>query len=527
MNAKHPIDELFARGLSDAEASPPPEVWQGIVRQRGWGHRTLLQLQRRWGVLSLLLLLLGGSVAGWIYAANSTPQASVATTPSATHAPVATPSASASTISTTTEEIAENASPETNTEAATATTTATKSTRNNGTPSEHRQATIHSSSPSRTTDPEIAEHTKVKTSTSVKTPERTINEGPHANVVVTLGVTTEAPSSSPKNDGSATKHESTATTEHTTTSPSAGTTQANKTEGSLPLLAAAMNTPERVAPSTSLESGTPTWLPARPIGLEPVLIAAEAAKGGTLVPYKQRKGLWSAGITGGFYSEERSWKGNDLELVDALNSTETPHYPYSVGLTLGREWHSGLNLLIGFDYAVARFDLTRTERTQEWTPTNTPAFVVLLDTMIVAYQSDTTILTLTETLRETNTRNTVTSFRIPLELGYSIDWRRWSFGLRAGPVAEFITSRSGLTLELQTGDSTSVQSIQVDKQRKSTIISGSVTPWIGFKLSEHWRIAAEGVYMRGFGELGASDAYVLPDRMGARLHLSYTLPFKR
>jgi hypothetical protein len=286
-----------------------------------------------------------------------------------------------------------------------------------------------------------------------------------------------------------------------------------------------MNTPANAAASSSIESGTPGWLPARPIGLTPALIAGTAVQGGTPTPYKPCNSCWSVGITGGFYSEERAWKGSDLVLVDALNGTETPHYPYSFGVTLGREWHSGLNVLVGFEYAVARFDLTRTERTQEWTPTNTP-FVVLLDTMVV-YQSDTTSLMLTESLRETRTRNTLTSFRIPLEVGYGLDWRRWSFGLRTGPVVEFITSRSGLTLDLQTSDSTAVQPIQVDRERKSTIINGSLTPWIGFKLTEHWRIAAEGTYMRGIGQLGGSDAYVLPDRLGARLHLTYTLPCKR
>ena len=35
MNGRHPIDDLFARGLRDAEATPPPAVWEGIVRERG------------------------------------------------------------------------------------------------------------------------------------------------------------------------------------------------------------------------------------------------------------------------------------------------------------------------------------------------------------------------------------------------------------------------------------------------------------------------------------------------------------
>ena len=59
MNGKHPIDDLFARGLRDAEAQPPPTVWEGIVRerdQRGAGKR-----RSRWGLAALLLLLLGAA----------------------------------------------------------------------------------------------------------------------------------------------------------------------------------------------------------------------------------------------------------------------------------------------------------------------------------------------------------------------------------------------------------------------------------------------------------------------------------
>ncbi|MFZ1658758.1 MAG: hypothetical protein WAT61_08070, partial [Flavobacteriales bacterium] len=64
MNERQPIDDLFARALRDAEATPPPRVWEGVARERGWAHVTLVRLQRRWGLLALLLLL-GGASAYW------------------------------------------------------------------------------------------------------------------------------------------------------------------------------------------------------------------------------------------------------------------------------------------------------------------------------------------------------------------------------------------------------------------------------------------------------------------------------
>jgi hypothetical protein len=44
MSERHPIDELFSRTLHDAEVTPPPAVWEGIVRERAkrrGGYRSL------------------------------------------------------------------------------------------------------------------------------------------------------------------------------------------------------------------------------------------------------------------------------------------------------------------------------------------------------------------------------------------------------------------------------------------------------------------------------------------------------
>src|SRR5690606_9443809 len=57
--SQHPIDELFARGLRNAEETPPPQVWEGIAQERSWAHLTLLHLRRKWGWLALLLLVGG------------------------------------------------------------------------------------------------------------------------------------------------------------------------------------------------------------------------------------------------------------------------------------------------------------------------------------------------------------------------------------------------------------------------------------------------------------------------------------
>lgn len=62
MNAKHPIDELFAQSLRDAEATPPSVAWQGIVLERHRRRRATMRQRRRTAFLLLVLLI--GSVAG-------------------------------------------------------------------------------------------------------------------------------------------------------------------------------------------------------------------------------------------------------------------------------------------------------------------------------------------------------------------------------------------------------------------------------------------------------------------------------
>ncbi len=69
MREKHPIDDLFRRVLRDAEAAPPPAVWEGVVRRRHWGHRLLLRLERRWGLAVFLLLLITAPLAWWAMSA--------------------------------------------------------------------------------------------------------------------------------------------------------------------------------------------------------------------------------------------------------------------------------------------------------------------------------------------------------------------------------------------------------------------------------------------------------------------------
>lgn len=74
MSGKHPIDELFAQALRDAEAQPPPAVWEGILRERGQRKGTSARYRRWWVYAAALLLLLGGA-GYWALKVNEEPHA--------------------------------------------------------------------------------------------------------------------------------------------------------------------------------------------------------------------------------------------------------------------------------------------------------------------------------------------------------------------------------------------------------------------------------------------------------------------
>lgn len=75
MKRRHPIDEIFRRGLADRSEEPPLHLWADIDRRRSAAHRRGLYWRRRRGVLLTgAAFLLMAFAAAWLLWPASAPQ---------------------------------------------------------------------------------------------------------------------------------------------------------------------------------------------------------------------------------------------------------------------------------------------------------------------------------------------------------------------------------------------------------------------------------------------------------------------
>ncbi|HEY0976543.1 MAG TPA: hypothetical protein VGE21_03665 [Flavobacteriales bacterium] len=499
MNGKHPIDDLFARGLSDAEATPPAAVWEGIVRKRGSGHRFALLLRRYWG-LGLLLLLLGGSATyalhlngkgGNAVATTDAPQPSTAARTTNAGVPAA-------------QEVAEAARP---------------------LPVEQPVGPISSTASGKGTAP-------------VATPAAAIGRPASAapgRSGSTPSTSASGPSPRPRTNASASLSatESDRTPERTPTKPSAvpadGASLTASTAPALrpeagPIATRYAAEPSLLDPSVDYFA---TPVQGRVVGLErPSLLGSPERASGT-AHYAPPKGTWWFGVFGGAYTEERSWTGGDADLREALERTEVPHYPLGVGIALGHAWPSGFHLGTGVELIRSRYDFRHDDR---FVTENTEVhnFVVALDANVLVNISD-TVVTTSETLVQQKAMNRYSTLRIPVEVGWQHTWRRWHYGIRGGAAVEHITQQGGYTLQRVpsgSSDATDIRSVDaLDGPRRTILLSGLVGLDLGYSLSENLVLGVTPTYAKGLTRLSSTpDPFTVPERIGIRVGLTYSIP---
>jgi hypothetical protein len=241
-------------------------------------------------------------------------------------------------------------------------------------------------------------------------------------------------------------------------------------------------------------------------------------------PYVLANADWWVALEVGRSKERRTWYGDDEDLVKALNATEVPHYAWSAGLLAGRSWRNGFGLSMGVAYQGSNQSFQFSgPATQEDTVLYFP-YLVTLDTEVFVSDVDTvpTYVTVQEQTKATNSFSVV---RVSAEGYWHANFRRWTIGPRLGLGTEFTTMRQGYTLD--NGSDTLMTVVNVADERYdtryATILTGLVGADIGFALTEHWGLWATPTYARGLANWGAGDApYMLPERLGLRLRLSYT-----
>lgn len=512
MSERRPIDELFARALRNAEATPPDRVWEGVVRDRGWAHLTLLRLQRRWGMLAVLLLL-GGASAYWgmggMNAERNTRSADRAALKSVTTQPdISIAPAEASEPSTKVAEARPSvpASPPASTldpksghgASATATMPVVAVSQRSVQPAkpalevhavpERKPVTHRINGPGTTAhlanEPDVLAIDHTPAAKAIPTSMHHPDPGQQHDVDLGTGIPTTEQGPAPGNTTTATTFE--------------WASSRAKASGDARFLRVRLPEFDRTPASAA-----PDMRPAP----------------GSAPPRR----TWWVAATAAQFRESRTWHGPDAPLVQGLQSTEVPHYPVGFGVLFGMGTRGGWGVATGLEYNAERYNYRHLDRFIQRNDSLVP-FVITFNDQVLESFSD-TLTTYDEEHRNVATENQYTTLRIPVEGSWHRAWHRWHFGVRTGLALEFNTQRAGSTLVESEGGAHSVDVNTAAGKRSTTLITGSMAADLGFGLTERLGLWASPTFAVGLLPLASGNdvPYAMPERFGVRLRLAYTL----
>lgn len=499
MREQHPLDDLFARGLRDAEATPSDAVWEAIVQERGWAHLALLRLRRRWGWLALMLLL-GGAAGYWGKGSPGEEHAEVrGTVGMASNAVHPRALVATSTTVATSARFTDPAREHTEQSSPAALATPTPATPSTATPL--------------TDAASITEHRSPRTSPAHK-------QGP-------LGYAAQAPPTSAFAIASGI---------HQTQSSTALPAEEPLSEGPSDAPATGTLTAEMPGPGsawpTAIERINPSEASGRVLGgigllsmrspwpvRGPLQAVLQDAPPPTFAGPRQ---AWWVAVTAGQYRETRNWHGREGQLVRALQGTETPHRTTSYGVLAGLVGRKGWGITTGMEYGAAHYDFMHFDQFRS-TRDSLVTHVITFNTVVLDSYVD-TVATTSEVRRTVAAVNRYTTLRVPLEGSWHRAWRRWHLGLRGGVAVEFNTMRSGVTL-MSGEDGTRSVDVSSTEKRKATLVSGGLALDVGYALTERLGLWASPGCATGLFSLSPTDGspYAVPERLGVRIRLAYTL----
>ena len=547
MNGKHPIDDLFARGLRDAEATPPPAVWQGIVRERGKARPAPAEppapakTRRRWGLAAILLLLLGA--AGYWLVAQENPaqnvQASTQTSPggegrSATdHA--GPESGSPNPDSRSTKDQSATTPNPAQTEAATSSAKPTAA-------AAEKQAHTPGASPAQTENKHTSEKPTEKGATRSKK-----REAHNAALATTSGNNRRTGGAT--EDGGNTDEPMSG---EVSTSPAAGDAALDPSSGKAAMTKKGRTggsdlegsgPPEKMASSTSLRTSPDVHLPTLDVTITPYMNSAALPlgpflRGDSTAPYVLNKGqLWFA-AQAEWAALNGEWKGGGAQ-AQQLNTSETWRKGNGLGIAFGYEWQSGwaIGLGIGVNRQRSRFLRRETQAAHSEVVIDTTWTASPLgDPTNYTWDIIQTVVQEPVVERDLSATNTYMYLRIAPEVGYRFaQMKRFGLSARLAPVIMVNTSRKGnsVTTTVRTDSTDTAPATTVlpledgsldDRFPLTMAVSAGLE--LRYRLLDRWSVSALPTFTYWMPRTGSDKPMLSMTELGGALRLRYDLRHK-
>jgi hypothetical protein len=534
MNGKHPIDDLFARTLRDAEATPPPAVWEGIVRERGRGQRTVVKHRSRWGLAAVLLLLLGAA-GYWTLTQQEVPASAgkehASLPPSVSAEQPTTPAPS--------QESSTQVDPQTSDKAERQTPTSDPSAG----VEEQQEVRTSVSSPERASTGSDKNTNRSTASSSGHHPK-----GPGAAHASVDATSTEMPKvhkpagdadQRARRDGIDVPKTSQVLDAVPDPGRASGLSSASQSEGGAEKEEHAAAQPaiseqqSRQAPDIHLAMLTGLVTPfannvAPPPG--PIL------QGDSTPAYVLKKGqLWFA-LQGEWATLNGAWKGTRQEVTE-LNESETWGEGQGLSLVVGREWLNGWSVGLGIGANKQRSRFLRRE--VEASHIETVVDTVWTGTAMAAQTNYTwdiveTVQTEPGVEHDFSATNSYTRLRIAPEVSYQLlRKKRFSLSARLAPVMMFDIGRQGNTI-VQTVTTDSLETTTAatsvlplndasldDRFPMSLAVSGGLD--FRYRICERWSVSALPTFNYWMPRAEGRVPSLTMNELGGALRLRYDL----
>ncbi len=495
MSGKHPIDDLFARGLRDAEATPPPAVWKGIVRERD--QRGAVKRRSWWGLAALLLLFLGAA-GYWTLAdqermpAGENSQGEAGSTPGGGASLTENPTSGATVLpDQRSTDGQENGTKDMNTTSV----------------GSDRDLTMEGSRASGS-----AENALDPSPETNGSDRRTANLAEEKSRKVNRAAGDIAKADRPGGKSRTVGGRHNGSTPEAVKAASEPGQASNENEGPLqvgtdPVGAegatqeALGQTHARLSPDVHLDNLIPLTTP---FANNAATAPGPILQGDSTPTYLLQKGNWWVAAQGEWSMLNGSWKGIGEE-VPELNASETWREGQGLSVVVGRSWLSGwsLGLGIGANTQRSRFLRRESEPGRSETVVDTTWTGTAVSGEVTNYTWDIVNMVVAEpgTERELSATNRYMRLRIAPEVGYEVVQRkRFTLGARLSPVMMIDMGRKGNTLVLSTSadtletltSATAVRALEDASVDGRFPLSLAVSAGLEmrYRLSDHWSLAA-------------------------------------